>query len=296
MAGTGCASKESPTTTEATTHEVEDFLGTTTIPAHPERIVADSASMFANLVALGVDPVAVAVPVGISTDYFWSGDAPPSVIAEDGWSIDVEKALTHRPDLILAVGDTWNEENLERYRKAVPTLAFSEGWKNTEHIKERFLVLGSDLGRDDEAAKAVADFDAKVADAKVAVEPHLAEIGKAGVVRFGVDNWIGVRKNELPSAIFAALGIAEPTWPKASDSGYVELSMETLGILDRADTLFVTVDDEIDVADVAAFDSPLWKLLEPVQAGKAHVVSAWNGWDLLQLGRIVDDIVAAVAP
>ncbi len=297
LVAAGCGQEESTQAQEPTTHTVEDFLGKTTIPKRPERIVADSVSVYAALHALGVEPVGAALPEGISTEYFAPADDDiANVVADDGWTIGLERALALDPDLIVAVGADYNRDNCKRYRDAVATYCFVEGWESPEEIKERFLALGRAIGREDEAREAIDAYDAKVADAKEQLAPHLDEIGKVGIVRFGAPDFIGVRSDDIVQTVFASLGLDEPTWPKQGPSGYVELSMETLSVLDRVDTLFVTLDDDIDRDTFEVFDSPLWQSLEVVSEGRAHVVSAWNGADLPQLDRIVDDITGAVLP
>ena len=46
--------------------------------------------------------------------------------------------------------------------------------------------------------------------------------------------------------------------------------------------------------DLEVFSSPFWLEPEPVVNGRAHFVSAWNGYDLLQLKRVIEDIEQAL--
>ena len=263
----------------------------------PERIVADSVSIYAHLFALGIGPVGAALPVGISTEYFAPRDDPiPNVVADDGWTIDVEAALTLRPDTIVAVGDDYNVENCNRYKAAVATYCFEEGWVDTTDVKEKFRALGHALGREGEALAAIARYEAKVSEAKTRLAPLITDIGAVGVVRFDAAGFIGVRKDDIHRTVFSSLGLAEPTWPEAGKSGYVELSVETLEVLNRARTLFVTTDDDVVTSKMDVFRSPIWQRLDPVVADRAHFVGAWNGSDLPQLTRMVDDVVGAVVP
>ena len=94
--------------------------------------------------------------------------------------------------------------------------------------------------------------------------------------------------------MLAGLGLAEPEWPPAGDSGYGELSLETLDVMNAADILFITTDDNVVIDDLEVFASPFWLDLEPVVNGRAHIVSAWNGYDLLQLRRVIEDVESAL--
>jgi iron complex transport system substrate-binding protein len=103
--------------------------------------------------------------------------------------------------------------------------------------------------------------------------------------------FIGVRTGDL---VWPAWDWQSPKWPPAGDSGYVEVSLETLDELNAADILFVTTDDNVVIEDLEVFSSPFWLELEPVVNGCAHFVSAWNGYDLLQLRRVIEDVEGAL--
>lgn len=296
----GCAAPAPPTTpsAEPQTREITDALGTVTIPANPKRVIADSVSTFAHLVALGIEPVGVAIPEGIPTSYFRpAGDTITNVVAEDGWTIDIEKALGLEPDLILGGAADWNNDNLARYKKAVATYAFEEGWKDTEHVYAQFRELAGNIGRADQAEAAIAGYEAKLTAGKAAVAPQVPKLGRVGVIRLADDGWIGARtaeKGHLTSTILRSLGISEPDWPKAGkDEDYLKLSEETLEIVNVADTLFIEAN--VRFADHPIPKSALWKRLRPVKDGNVYVFeTTWYNSDLLQLGSIVDEIVTAV--
>lgn len=273
------------------TRELEDVLGTVEVPERPERIIADSVSTLAHLWALGVVPIGAALPGGISTEYIdpAAGDVP-NLVSEDGWTLNVEEILAAKPDLVVAIGADYNIENCERYKAATTTYCFTEQYDDEQQIKDMFTEVAIAVGRQDEAAAAIAAYDAKKADLAERIAATDLPNQMIGVVRFDSGGFIGIRTEPA----LAALGLHEPEWPPVGPSGYVELSLETLDVLNAADHLFITLDDDVDPAKVDAFQSPLWDLLEPVAAGQAYVVSAWNGADIPQLNRILDDIERAL--
>jgi iron complex transport system substrate-binding protein len=277
---------------EDETHQVDDAFGTTTIPVHPERIIADSVSTLAHLTALQVVPVGAAIPVDISPDYLGPEAASvPNVVADDGWTINVEAALALQPDLVLAVGADYNKKNCKRYQAAMATYAYVERWlADVEAIKEDFRAIAAAIGRDDEAEEAIEVFDAKVDQTRVMVEEAGVTDIPVGVVRFDASGFIGIRTGELSNVILDAVGLAQPQWPEPDLSGYVELSMENLDLLERAEILMVCTDDNVVVEEMDVFDSPLWNNLAPVAGGRAYFVGAWNGADILQLGLIADAV------
>ncbi len=287
--GSAAGPTEDTAPAEAQPVTVQDAYGEVTFPERPERIVADSVGTLAHLTALGIVPVGAAVPVDISPAYLGEEAASVSnVVADDGWTVSVEKALALQPDVIVSVAADYNQENCERYKEAVATFCWEDGWRDAEEITERFLVLGEALGRTDEAEAAVAAYEQNVADTKAAIAAGESAGKTVGVVRFDAGGFIGVRTEDVVNAVIDSLGLEQPTWPEPGESGYVELSLETLDVLDRADILMVTTDDNVDVDELEVFDSPLWKQVRAVAAGDAHFVGAWNGADLIQLGQVVD--------
>lgn len=295
LALAACGSDDRDSSTSTTS--VDDAFGATVIPKDPRRIVADSVSTYGHLASLGITPIAVAFPTGISAEYISPAAGEiTNVVAEDGWTVDLEHVLTLDPDLIVAVGADYNEENCQRYRAAVPTFCFEETFATgtDEDIKDTLAGIAMALGREDEAAAAIAAYDQRVAELRDRVDRAGLAGTKVGIVRFDAAGFIGVRIDHAGNALLAALGFAAPDWPDADVDGYLQLGLETLELLDAADILLINTDDDVVVADLAAIRSPLWTSLEVVESGNAHFVTAWNGGDLPQMQKILDDIDTAI--
>lgn len=289
----GCGGDERAADTGADTRTVEDALGETELPAAPQRIIADSVSTYAHLVSLGIEPIAVAFPEGISAEYVSDEtDEITNVVADDGWTIDVEHALSLRPDLIVAVGADYNTDNCKRYRDAVATLAFVDVFETgtDQDIKDTLVGIAMALGREDDAAAAIAAYDGRVADLTERIAATDLPQKRIGVVRIDVGGFIGIRTDGAGPALLGVMGLKQPEWPEATVDGYVELSLETLDMLDRCDVLLVNTDDDVVIEDSVVFQSPLWSRLAVVQEDRAHFVGAWNGADLPQMERVLDDL------
>jgi iron complex transport system substrate-binding protein len=290
----GCGDDDGPATAAPPrTRTVTDALGPTVVPGAPSRVIADSVSTYAQLMSLGITPIAAALPTGISPDYIGRGaDRIPNVVADDGWTIGMERALRLKPDLIVAVGADYNRENCERYRKAIATFCFDERTTTgaDRDIKDTLSGIAAALGRERQAAAALAAYDRRVAGLRRRVQA--AGLGDllVGNIRFDATGWVGIRVTHPGNAVLEALGLGQPDWPEPDDDGYVVLSRERLDLLDEADVLLVNTDDDVDVDKLAILRSPLWRSLEVVRRGRARFVSAWNGGDLPQLHRILDDI------
>jgi iron complex transport system substrate-binding protein len=295
LALSGCGGDEDEPGAPAAprTRTVQDAMGSTEIPNAPKRVIADSVSTYAQLVSLGITPIAVALPEGISPDYI-SADAGKmrNVVGDDGWTVDVERALELQPDLVVAVGADYNLENCERYRTALPTLCFKDVYTDgsADDVKATLDGIAAALGRKAEAQKAAAEYDRHLAEVREKVQASPLKDQRVGLLRFDKDGWAGIRTGDSGTAVLSELGVQGPTWPKPTVDGYVEISEENLGLLDRADLLLVTTDDDVVVENLRMLKSPLWKRLAVVSEGRTRFVGAWNGGDLPQLHQILDDV------
>lgn len=268
---------------------LEDALGPVDVPARPERVVADGVNTLGHLWALGIVPIAVAATEDVRPDYIGGGAADvPNLVADDGWTLNVEAVVAAQPDLIVATGAEWNVENCERYKAAVATFCYADEGDTEADAKETFVNIAIAVGREDEAADAIAAYDARKAELAERIAATDLPEQLVGVVRFDAGGFIGIRPDE---AMVAAVGLSQPEWPEPNpENGYVELSLETLEVLNAADVLLINLDDNVDPDKVDAFQSPLWDRLTPVVNGQAHIVGGWNGSNLRQFHRMLDDI------
>lgn len=291
---TGGSAPAASTPVETGPRELTDAFGPVEVEGQPANVIADSVSTMAHLAALGLTPVGAALPEGISPEYI-GGDlsSVQNLVADDGWTLNVERTLAMQPDLVVAVGADYNAENCTRYKAALTTFCFKPDDGSEAGIKTAFREIAAAVGREEQAETAITAYDER----KDALKARIAAAGlagkKAGIVRFDSGGFIGVRVDGAQT-LLEELGFVTPEWPPVGESGYVELSLETLDELNAAEILFVTLDDDVDPDKVAAFSSPLWKRLKPVTDDKLHVVSAWNGSDLPQLDRILDEVEQTV--
>lgn len=269
--------------------QVDDALGPVDLPARPDRIIADGVNTMGHLWALGIVPLGVAATEDVRPDYIGEGAADvPNLVADDGWTLNVEAVVAAQPELVVATGAEWNIENCERYKAAVTTFCYADDGDTEADAKETFVNIAIAVGREDEAAAAIAAYDARKADLAERIAATDLPDQLVGVVRFDAGGFIGIRPDE---AMVAAVGLSQPEWPEANpENGYVELSLETLEVLNAADVLIINLDDNVDPAKVDAFNSPLWERLTPVADGQAHIVGGWNGSNLPQFHRILTDI------
>ncbi|GIH92313.1 ABC transporter substrate-binding protein [Planobispora siamensis] len=275
------------------TREVKDATGTLIkIPAEPKRVVTLTQEDLDAALALGVTPVGITNGQGL--------DKPPAYLADKVRGIPVvgdllqpviDKVVEVQPDLILA-GDMQDKQILDQLRTITPatlvTMAPTDDWKLS------FMGVGNALNKLDEAKKVLADYDAKVAEAKARIKP--AEVS---IVRWNPQGPSWMEKRQFSSFVATDLGL---TRPKAQDKDgtahSMPLSLEALSDID-GEWLFLstlTADGEKALTEVK--ETPAFKELKAVK--NDHVVSVdgsvWSTRGAPLAAQVVlDDLVKALA-
>lgn len=177
QAGAAGAPQASPGTFPVT---VEHALGTTTIPAPPERIVCLGWGAQDVLWTLGIDPVAIpTVDYGGRPDGtypWWEGHFDPAVTqflpSSDGDEVPFEAIAALDPDLVLAVYSGITDTDHATLEQIAPTVAYAQApWIGS--WQEQALTIGRAVGRDGDAQTVVATVEADIA-ARGAAAPVLA--------------------------------------------------------------------------------------------------------------------------
>lgn len=282
--------------------EVEDAFGAVTVAAKPQRVVVVRHHDVGNMLALGVVPVGI-VPDASEFPLPEQAAALADVVnvrADTDWMLDLEKAMALDPDLILEMsgqeGDPWNEETCSLAKAAATTLCFPYGYTTDEEIKQNVRHVGLALGREADAEALIARYDARIAELQAVVDAA----GVAGKPVASI-NWQGdgaffVPVDRSANLILRSLGIAQPAFQDDPTGPDVELSFENLDRLNAADTVIVMLEGAGTQEELEA--SPVWQLLEPVQAGRVIFVDAnlW-GWEYIPvLMSMLDDVEALLLP
>lgn len=146
---------------------LEHALGTVTIPAAPQRIVALMDRDVDTLLALGIKPVAVRSWYNFeegagpwSTDLF--GDDRPAVWL--GRDLNFEAIAAEDPDLIVFSTSGGDREEYERLSAIAPTISLPKGelpWGSTTTATT--LLIAEAVGRRAEGEALVAELDTYLA-------------------------------------------------------------------------------------------------------------------------------------
>ncbi len=289
--GDASPSAATPAANEPQTRSVAHFRGTTEVPANPERVVVLDLGELDSAVALGVTPVgAVKAPVDEGLLSYLEDDLQGVQLVGEIGEPDLEAIAALQPDLILG-SDVRVKDFYDELSAIAPTV-FSEtvgvAWK------ENFQLHAQALGREDEAATLMAEYDehAKAVGQKV---PDDTEVS---IVRFVPGEIRLYAKENFIGTVLEDAGIARPAVQDVEEFD-VTISPEQV---DKAagDVIFVgTYGDPAETDNPTVLGGPLWKRLPAVQAGDVHQVDddIWFlGTGVGAADLVLDELEQTLAP
>ncbi|MCD2443969.1 iron-siderophore ABC transporter substrate-binding protein [Agromyces sp. SYSU K20354] len=275
---TGCGTTEAPAAAgddAAAISIVDDRGETIELGAPAEQVVALEWNTAENLVTLGVMPVGVADVEGYSawvkseslddgvTDVGMRGE--PSVDAIAGLAPDLVVTTTDLPETVIAQIEEFAPVLVVRGADASNPIGQMES--NLERI-------ATATGTDDEADAVLAEFDAKVAEGKAALE----EAGLAGTAFMMSDSWasggqVSIRpftEGALLTAVTEELGL-ENAWTGEGDADYGLGSTDVEGLTSVGDVEFLYITNgAADAYAVDLADNAVWTSLPFVKSGNVH--------------------------
>ncbi|MEW6475968.1 MAG: iron-siderophore ABC transporter substrate-binding protein [Actinomycetota bacterium] len=287
LAGVACGGSSGDDDRAKATRTVTHAMGTTEVPAEPKRVVVLDTGELDTAVTLGVVPIgAVRAPVDDGLlDYLGDQTAEIKLVGAIAQP-NLELIAGLKPDLILS-SKVRDEARYEALSKIAPTV-FSE---TPAKWKENFLLNGQALGKEAEAKKLLADYEARADE----LGKRLGNPGAitASVVRFLAGE---IRLYTPPSYIGTVLsdvGLAHPPVTNGVTKINVTLSNEQIPQAD-GDIIFVsTYGPKKDTPYDQVTAGPLWPQLKAVKAGKAHEVNDETWFLGLGVGaanRVLDDL------
>lgn len=230
---------------------IEHALGTTTIPAEPQRVVALGYVDHDYLYALGVAPVAVREWWGEHpyATWPWAEEARAAIGAEPevfpAEEINLELVLAADPDLILVVYEDIDQALYDKLSQIAPTVAnvkdfplWGAPWQKNLRIMDRATT-----GTTVKAEAIIADIDAQVAAARAAY-PILE--GKTGTNAYysperGFTLW---GPTDTASRLLLSFGLVYPAGIEQlqDKDARIVISAENMRLLD-ADVIVWPIED-----------------------------------------------------
>lgn len=264
---------------------VEHAMGSTEIPARPERVVVLDTGELDSAVALGVTPVgAVRAPVEDGFLEYLSAETDETELVGAIDAVNLEAVAALRPDLILS--SALRHEDLYDELSAIAPTVFTEEvgvvWK------ENLAVHAEALGREEEAAALLAAYDERTAGLAGRLRDERGELPTVSVVRFLPGSTRLYQKASFIGTVLEDVGLPRPPSQDVDDFA-LEISAEQLAEAD-ADVIFTThYGPADDTTQEELTGNPIWGTLGAVQAGDVHTV-ADDHW-MLGIGIGAADLV-----
>lgn len=243
--------------------EVSHFLGSSTIPARPERIVAVSDfSDLDYLTDLGLEPVLY----GFSNAYD-TGARPWQTTTANLKSMpasaepDLEAIAGAQPDLIIAMQSV--EKFYDQLSQIAPTIVL--GWDTS--WRDGIQIVASAFALEEKARERIREADVVIAEAKKQLEPIA---GKKMMVGFQYRSSFVIWGTTTAGAVFfSELGMNFVGGP---DPRLTSTSLEQAQILNEAEILLSVATDPAGIE--AQEQSPLFRSIPAVQNGNYGVLEA----------------------
>lgn len=285
-----------PATAQEFPLTIETKFGPTVIEERPERIATLDFNGADDLLAFGVQPVAIRYWYGDHPQTVWPWAAPlltsePVVIQRE---IDYEALAATEPDVILAMWSGIDQDAWDQLSQIAPVVAVPDGVGDYEMPwNDRAVLAGRAIGMETEALAAVADLDARF-DAVSATHPDWG--GLTASVAYLWNGRLGVYgSGDVRPQILARLGFGTPEAVDAmvpADRVAIDISNEVLHDID-ADLIlwFATGADFAPVRDLPGRD----------MLGGAEIfvddllTGAFSHASLLSLPYTIDRLVPAIA-
>jgi len=253
-------------------------MGSVTLEKAPERVVYLFQGAIDVGAALGVKPVGAVESVSEKPWFAYLGDMSGVANLGDEGQPNVEKIVELRPDLIIGT-KVRHEKIYDQLSAIAPTIMTADlaAWKDNLH------VAGEALGKRDEAAKLIGDWDARLAEFREKMGDKLATT-EVSVIRIQRDNSVKVYLAGFPGLFMREVGFAVPKAQQVefAGSGLDVLSKEHIPQFD-ADYIFDITTELPGQENVPKLyeewtSHPLWQQMRAVKNGNYVRVDpiAWN--------------------
>ncbi|WP_106366251.1 ABC transporter substrate-binding protein [Glycomyces artemisiae] len=274
---------------EGETRTIEHAMGTTEVPADPQRVVVLDTDKIDTALSLGITPVGAA-RASESELPTYLGDLSGVTVVGTSAEPDLEAIEQLKPDLIL--GSKFRQEAFYDELDAIAPTVFTELVGLT--WKENFLLDGEALGKQDEAERLLADYEARAGEFGGSLEEAIAT--EVSIVRFMPDQIRVYGPDSFSGIVLGDVGLARPELQQlngAEDRRFAEVSAEEVDTLGGDVVFYCAYGDDGDAQLAEYTGGALWQSIPAVQEGNAHEVDdeVWmTGIGVTAAGMILDDL------
>jgi iron complex transport system substrate-binding protein len=258
--------------------------GTTTIPAPPTRVAVLDSGELDGVLALGITPVAIAVPNRTVPSYLADKVKGVPIVGDVG-TFSIEAVAAAKPDLIL--GSKLRVDQLyDKLAAIAPTvLSIRPGFP----WKEDFLLVGTALGKETAAVDVLNTYQRRVDEVKDTITGTPPTIS---LVRF-MPGRIRLYGNlSMLGVVLADAGLRRPPAQDFAELA-TEVSEERIDTADGDWIFYSSYGPPANTAQDAVVNGQLWTRLGAVEAGRARQVDdeVWFlGLGPIGVGKVLDDL------
>ncbi len=270
-------------------HVVEQGMGKTIIPAHPERIITLDEYALECVLALQNQPVG-SVILENTPPYFQGKIQGVENLGSEG-EPSLEKILALKPDLIL--GTMIHEQTYHQLSQIAPTVLTPH--KDSKDWKAALMNFAEALGKTEVAEQILQDYNDRLETFKTQMGDALNQT-QVSVMRVYPTHLSLYLKDVFIGTILEDVGLPRPPAQDKPGAAY-EISKERIRDAD-GDVIFLWTygynqqyQREAQSALAQLETDPLWLQLNAVQQGKVYQVpSYWIGAGPLAANAVIDDL------
>lgn len=248
------------------TRQFEHSAGTATIPAQPQRIVADW--YYGELLALGVRPIGY--PEYLLSEYPYMDSQ-----GTEGLGESVEQIVDLNPDLIIS---TW-DDSYEQYAQIAPSVLL----KLNNGLVEKMRVLGELVNRSEEAESWIASFEEKLEAARQRLAGQAPADTTVTILSiFQKDLKVYGYRNMGGDVLYNLLQVKPPQKVQEmfaeSESWNQAISLEALPELAGTHIILTAYDPEGTARETLEQleQSQIWNSLDAVKNNRVHKVAYYD--------------------
>lgn len=275
---------------------IQHHAGETCVPLDPQRVVTLDSITFENVIAVGVQPIAT-TSSSLDSPHLETAAETAINVGVNG-EPSIEKILSVKPDLILGID--YETPVYRQTASIAPTVVAP--FNHSGDWKDIFTLVGTALGRAEEAEQVMANYYQRLEEFKSAMGDRL-QTTEVSIVYLYPDMITVYTTAGFNGSILQDAGLARPasqnldaeaTRRKDAESPIqYRISNELFQAAD-GDVIFLIVtpdDPDIGKTRQRLMADPLWSTLNAVQQGKVYEVQDyWIGSGPIAANLVIDDL------
>lgn len=260
--------------------EIEHERGILTLDAPAKRIATINWSFTETVIALGLDPVAIADPQDY-VDWVSEPELPESFVdLGQRSSPNLEALRAAKPDLIITIPDIGMAyEKLAEIAPVLELRLFDENRPAFEAARDVFAKIAKATGREEQAQAYLAHVDQKLAEYRDRITASLGDNPQINIVYFFDESNLGIYGDiSLPGSVLGAMGLPIAYDGAVNKWGFARGGFEILAPYAKGTVVYTNPVPEVVINKVRT--SPMWKVMDFARNNRVYelpVVWAYGG-------------------